>query len=142
MDETESRAHTASLQNPVRGRKTIPFFSRRLGSAEIPWSEIWQRQQKLQLLAVPGLPHAFYRFPGRNIKAFGVLGSSSSLNRESEQSFISSSQHHFTEHRPFGGKKLSSAKFRLEGRNKHFDNLFDTMEDVGFCIFFISHDSS
>lgn len=46
------------------------------------------------------------------------------------------------EHRPFSRKKLSSAKFCLEGRNKHFDNLFDIMEDVGFYIFFISHDSS
>lgn len=27
MDETESRAHTTSRQNPARGRKTILFFS-------------------------------------------------------------------------------------------------------------------
>lgn len=74
MDETESRAHTTSLQNPTRGRKTIPFFSHRSGSTEIPWSGTWQGQQKLQLLAVPELPHAFYRFPERSIKAFVVLG--------------------------------------------------------------------
>lgn len=74
MDETESRAHTTSLQNPKRGRKSIPFFSCGLGSTEIPRSRTWQGEQKLQLLAVPRLPHVFYRFPERAIKAFGVLG--------------------------------------------------------------------
>lgn len=144
MDETESRPHTTSLQNPTRGRKTTPSFSRRLGSTEIPWSGTWQGQQKLQPLALPRLPHGFYRFPERSIKAFGVLGYFPLLhfNRDGEQGFISSSQHHFTEHRPFGRKTLSSAKFCSEGRNKHFDNLFDIMEDIDFYNFFISHDSS
>lgn len=74
MDEIESRPHTTSLQNPTRGRKTTPSFSHRLGSTEIPWSGTWQGQQKLQPLALPRLPHGFYRFPERSIKAFGVLG--------------------------------------------------------------------
>lgn len=100
---------------------------------------MWQGQQELQLLlTVPRLPQAFYRFPERSIKAFGVLGFSppSTSMEKGNKVFISSSQHHFTEHHPFSRKKLSLAKFCLEGRNKHFDNLFDIMEDVDFYIFF------